>query len=289
MVYMKGKPDTDIILCGLIGYPLKHSISPQMHNAAFDALNLNFAYLPFEIKKYLLKDMMGIMRGLNFRGLNVTIPHKESVVKYLDALDASAAEAGAVNTIVNRNGSLIGYNTDIAGFLKALKKYRVDVRGEKAVILGTGGAAKAVALGLLKSDADVAVVGRSMQKSRKFAKRFQRLGQIEQYTFGDVRTAVLDSRLVINCTPIGMHPNTNVSPIDKRCIEKSITIFDVVYNPIKTRLLTYAEEKGAKAISGIDMLVYQGAESFELWTGKKAPIEIMMHAALTNLQEFDEK
>lgn len=289
MIYMKGKPDADITLCGLIGYPLKHSISPQMHNAAFDALDLNFAYLPFEIKKYLLKDMMDIIRGLNFRGLNVTIPHKESVVEYLDALDASAAEAGAVNTIVNRKGSLIGYNTDIAGFLKTLKKYRVDVRGKKTAILGTGGAAKAVTLGLLKNCADVAVVGRSRQKSRKFAKRFQRLGQIESYTFDDVKTALLNSHLIVNCTPIGMHPNTNVSPIDKRYIEKSMTIFDVVYNPIKTRLLSYAEEKGAKAVSGVDMLVYQGAAAFELWTKKKAPIDVIIKAGLAALQEFKRK
>lgn len=289
MIHMKGKPDTDIILCGLIGYPLKHSISPQMHNKAFDALNLNFAYFPLEVKKSSLEDVMIALKELNFRGVNVTIPYKESIVKFLDALDTSAAEVGAVNTILNKKGTLVGYNTDVIGFLKTLRKFKIKTNRENAVILGTGGVAKAAAVGLLKNGASVTVIGRNMQKCMTFAKRFQRLGDIKSCTFSNIETALSNAYLVINCTPIGMYPDTRVSPLNKNSINKDMVVFDLVYNPIKTRLLRYAEEKGAKAISGIDMLVYQGAESFELWTGKKAPIEIMMHAALTNLQEFDEK
>jgi shikimate dehydrogenase len=286
---MKEKSNTDINLCGLIGYPLKHSISPQMHNTAFDALDLNFVYFPLEVKKSSLKDVIVALKELNFCGVNVTIPHKESIVKFLDVLDTSAVEVGAVNTILNKKGKLVGYNTDIIGFLKTLRKFRIKTNRENVVILGTGGVAKAVAVGLLKNGASVTVVGRNMQKCTTFAKRFQRLGQIKSYTFSNIENALSNAHIVVNCTPIGMYPDIENSPLKKNSINRDMVIFDLVYNPIKTKLLRFAKEKGAKAISGIDMLVYQGAESFELWTGKKAPIEVMTYAALTNLQEFDEK
>ncbi len=262
--------------CGVIGDPIEHTISPAMHNAAFKKLGLDYAYVPFRVKREELGKAIEGMRALNIRGLNVTIPHKVAVIQFLDEVDGLAREIGAVNTIVNDDGVLTGYNTDATGFLQALLERGIEPKGKKIVILGAGGAARAISFILAKKGANLAILNRTLDKARVCA------GMISQ---GEVRALELNKEnlleavgkadILVNATSVGMSPNVDEALVTSNLIKPSLVVFDIVYNPFKTRLLRGAEEAGAKTVSGLDMLLWQGALAFEKWTGLKAPVELM--------------
>lgn len=268
-------------LCGLIGNPVGHSMSPVIHNAAFAKAELNFAYMAFEVKKEQLAEVAAGMRALDIKGLNVTIPHKVDVIPHLDALDPLAEKIGAVNTIVNDDGVLTGHNTDATGFLRALREDGVNPEGKKVVVIGAGGAARAIAFTLAQNGATLAILNRPLE----FDWAAQLAERLSQKTSATVKAAELDDEtlktelaeadILINATSVGMSPNTTETPVPATLLRPDLAVFDVVYNPVDTRLLTEARAAGAVTISGLDMFVWQGALAFELWTGQKAPVELM--------------
>ena len=273
-------------LCGLIGDPIEHTMSPVMHNAAFKHLGIDYQYLPFRVRKEELgKAIMG-MRALNIRGLNVTIPHKVAVIPFLDELDTLAERTGAVNTIVNNDGVLKGYNTDAGGFIRALLDGGADPAEKKVVVLGAGGASRAISFSLAEKGAHLVILNRreELDWALELAKR------ISQVFKKDVKALVLDAEnlssvlntadILVNATSVGMSPNISETPVPAGLLKPGLVVFDVVYNPIKTRLRQDAEEVGVLTIGGLDMLVWQGALAFELWTGLQAHFGLMKEESL---------
>ena len=278
-------------ICGLIGDPIEHSMSPAMHNAAFKNRGLDYVYLPFRVAKTRLGEAILGIKALNIRGLNVTIPHKVSVIPLLDELDPLAEKIGAVNTIINNDGVLKGYNTDAHGFLRALLEQDIEPDGKSIVMLGAGGASRAISFILAERGANLVILNRQLELdwavklgnsiSRTFGREVKALELNEQNLAPVLRKA----NILVNTTSVGMSPNTNETPIPARLLESDLVVFDIVYNPVKTKLLTEAESAGAKAISGLEMLVWQGALAFEMWTGLTAPLEIMRKATIRALKK----
>ncbi len=281
-----GCMDTKTQLCAVIGNPIEHSLSPAIHNAAFEHLGLNYVYVAFKVKD-VFSAMAGV-RGLGIRGLSVTIPHKVEVTKYLDEIDEVADRIGSVNTIVNENGSLKGYTTDGTAAVRSLKEKGVDIKGKRILILGSGGAARAIAFTLImKEKPESLVIGGVIQE--EIYKLVQDITMLDnKHPDGfiidekSLEKRLQDVDILIQCTPVGMHPKIDKTPVSKRLLRSSLTVFDIIYNPIKTRLVRDAEEKGCVVVSGIDMFIYQAALQFELWTGKTAPIKVMRKTLLIN-------
>ncbi len=271
--------DAETKLCVLIGNPVGHSLSPALHNAAFREIGLNYAYMAFKVED-LAKAVAGI-RALGIRGVSVTIPHKVKVIEYLDEIDTTAQEIGAINTILNADGRLQGYNTDSPGALKALTDAGASFAGKKILILGSGGAARAVAFGLANhSSIELLTIQGIVEEELKSLKRdLAKKGgpnvNTEILSESVLKKAVSDADIVINCTPVGMHPEVDRSVIPSGLLQKGQVVFDVVYNPLKTKLLREAKEAGCRVIPGVEMFVNQAASQFELWTGEKAPISVM--------------
>ncbi|MFQ6085493.1 MAG: shikimate dehydrogenase [Candidatus Bathyarchaeia archaeon] len=277
-------------LCGVIGDPIEHSLSPVMHNAAFEALNLDYVYLAFRVKKEDLRKSIDGIRGMNFVGVNVTIPHKVNVLPLLDWLDPVAEAIGAVNTIHNQDGELLGYNTDGVGALKALKG-RAALRRKRIVILGAGGAARALAFYLAKECDEITILNRTGDRAASLAKDLtnRKLGAVVlglPLNQENLRQSLATADILINATSVGMFPRINDTLVPSQFLSPSLVTFDIVYNPPKTKLLSDAEAKGATAISGVEMFVNQGALSFEIWTGKEAPTEIMRKVVITELRKL---
>jgi shikimate dehydrogenase len=276
-------------ICGIIGDPIAHSMSPAIHNAAFDKLGLNYLYVPFRVKREELDKAIAGVRALNIRGLNVTIPHKVTVIPFLDELDPLAQRIGAVNTIVNDDGALTGYNTDATGFLQTLLERGVEPRGKNVVILGAGGASRAISFIIAERGAQLVILNRLLELdwAEELASRISQVFKKEVKALelnGKNLAKVLDKAdILVNATSVGMSPNIDETPVSPDLLRPSLTVFDIVYNPIKTRLLREAEAAGAKTISGVDMLVWQGALAFELWTGAKAPVKLMRETAIKGL------
>ncbi|MDO8577147.1 MAG: shikimate dehydrogenase [Candidatus Daviesbacteria bacterium] len=266
-------------ICLGIGYPIKSSRSPAMHNAGYKKLGIDdeFVYLTTEVKTKDLKMAIDGARGLGIRGISVTMPHKHVVMKYLDKINKEAKIIGAVNTIVNDNGKLTGFNTDYIGALVALEK-KIDLKGKKVAIIGAGGAARAIVYGLIKKGAIVKIFNRSLDKTRSLAQEFGC-----KYGSLDSLEEILRMDVVINATSVGM--NEDKSPIDKKFLNKNQLVFDIVYTPKETRLIKDAKEKGAQVILGYEMLLYQGVEQFKLYTGRKAPVETMKEVLIKSLNE----
>lgn len=268
-------------ICGLIGDPVAHSLSPAMHNAAFASLGLDFVYIPLRVNKEDLPKAVEGIRAFNMRGVNITIPHKVAVIPLLDELEPLAEKIGAVNTIVNDNGSLKGYNTDAGGFLKSLLENGVQPQGKKAVILGAGGAARAIAFTLVDNGAELTILNRRQEFSWavELAASLSRFcgTKVKAVELNDnnLKKSILTADILINATSVGMSPNAGQTPVPGGLLKPGLVVFDAVYNPVETRLLAEAEAAGASIISGMDMLVWQGALAFELWTGAAAPVDIM--------------
>jgi shikimate dehydrogenase len=276
-------------VCGLIGDPVKHTLSPIMHNAAFTHLKLDFIYVAFQVRKQELENAIGGMRSLGIRGLNVTMPHKNAVINYLDELDSTAKFMEAVNTILNENEKLIGFNTDGVGALKALKENGVNLNGKKMLLLGAGGAANAIAFHSAQEVEELAILNRTPEKAKKLAealrRKFGKTIEGNLLSASIIKEELKDSDVLINATSVGMHPNFDQSLVDPEWLRPDLCVMDIIYNPLETKLAKNAKSKGAKVISGIDMLVYQGAASFEVWTNQAAPIKAMKQAVLNNLSE----
>ena len=278
---MEIKGSTNIV--GLIGHPVEHSFSPPMHNAAFKALEMDYVYTAFDVNPNDLKNAIAGAQALNIKGFNVTIPHKIEVMEYLNEIDEVASLIGAVNTIDFKD--LKGFNTDGIGAIKAIGEV-INVKNKNVVIAGAGGASRAISFYLAKYGADkLTILNRNVDKAQKLADDVLASALIDDVSSDDIRNVDLDDAdILINTTPVGMHPNVDDAPIaSAEEMHDDLVVFDAVYNPNETGLLKEAIKAGAKPVYGIKMLLYQGAESFEIWTGKKAPIDIMEDALRTTL------
>jgi len=279
-------------ICGIIGDPIEHSMSPVMHNAAFKNKGVDYVYLPFRVKKEELGKAIEGMRALNIRGLNITIPHKVAVIQFLDELDPLADKIGAVNTIVNDDGVLIGYNTDATGFLQALLERGIEPKGKSVVILGAGGASRAISFILAERGSSLVILNRTWNKAKVCTDRIAEIFQSEATALKlnreNLAAALSQADILINATSVGMSPNINETPVTSNLLKPSLVVFDIVYNPIKTRLQREAEAAGATVISGLDMLVWQGALAFEKWTGLKAPVGVMREKVIGVLQRHED-
>lgn len=268
----------------LLAHPAAHSLSPAMHNAAFAALGLNAKYKALDVPPEQLARTVEDLRREDVLGANVTVPHKLAVTKLLDALTDEAVAIGAVNTIINTNGRLTGHNTDAAGYARALQD--VQINPEQAVVLGAGGAARAVVYALLKLGASVQLYNRSADKAASLAAEFATYGNVSTLSQDEVETVNCD--LLVNTTSVGMELDGRdpaASPLPQDFLPQNAFVSDIIYKPAKTKLLRDAEARGLKTQNGLPMLVYQGAESFELWTGQVPDTSVMFAAARGILKE----
>jgi shikimate dehydrogenase len=250
-------------LYGIIGNPIRHSLSPILHNTAFKRMGLNAAYLAFEVEN--LEEAISGIRGLGIRGVSVTIPFKTQVIPFLDEVEALAKKMKAVNTIMNEGGKLVGYNTDWRGALEALEE-KVDLKGKKVLLLGAGGAARAIGFGLKERGSQVILSNRSPNKADELAKD---LGFVYQ-PLSSISEPKIE--VIINATSAGMSPHHAKSPLPKKFLKEGMVVMDIVYQPLKTKLLQEAEERGCRTIDGLEMLVHQGMGQIEIWTGIRPDI-----------------
>lgn len=276
----------------VFGYPVYHSLSPGMHNAAFRTLGLDYVYVPFNVGPDDLEKAFDAIRALGIVGANLTIPHKERAVELLDSVSPEALQIGSVNTVRNVDGVLKGYSTDGEGFMRSLEAEGRSAEGSRAVVLGAGGSARAVAHALAVHGAQVSVVNRTASRAEDLAEQLSGVllgarGSVRAIALDspEARDAVVEADLLVNCTSVGMHPNTQEQPIPSEWLHDRLFVYDLIYNPLKTRLLEAAEAAGARGANGVGMLVYQGAISFEIWTGRKPPTDVMEQAVLSGLQE----
>ena len=260
-------------LCAILGNPIEHSLSPLVHNAAFEQLKLNYVFLAFKVEQ--LKEAVVGMRALNIKGVSVTIPHKIDVMDYLDDIEEVARKIGAVNTLLNQEGRLLGYNTDCSGAIIALEE-KIELKDKKTILLGAGGAARAIAFGLKEKGADLTILNRTVKKAEMLA------SEINCQYGGLEFLESLQPDVLINTTSLGMYPKMDDTPVKKEFL-KNMLVFDIVYNPLKTRLIKEAEQNGCTTIMGLEMFVNQAALQFELWTGKKAPKDLMRKVVVEKL------
>ncbi|BAQ63473.1 shikimate dehydrogenase [Geminocystis sp. NIES-3709] len=274
-------------LLGIIGDPIEHSKSPVMQNAAIEMLNLDYVYVPFEVKKEDLEIVFKGFQAINLRGFNVTIPHKENVISFLTKITDTAKKIGAVNTVWLGGEGWHGTNTDIDGFIAPLKELNRDWTKITPMVLGAGGASRAVIVGCEQLGCqEVRVIGRNLEKLEALKDSFAYSNlncQISVYSWDKLTNLIPDSELIVNTTPIGMYPNIDNSPLTKeqnRLVKQNTIAYDLIYTPRPTLFLQQAQLQGAIIIDGSEMLVQQGAVGFEIWTQKQAPIEIMRQALL---------
>ena len=260
--------DAQTELYGVIGNPVRHSLSPMIHNGAFRRLGWNAVYLAFEVKN--IEEALRGMRGLGVRGVSVTIPFKTEVLPFLDKIEGLAKKVGAVNTIINRRGRLIGYNTDCEGALEALEE-KMDLRGKRVVLLGAGGAARAIGFGLKERGVPLIVVNRSEERGWALSKEL-RCNYLPISSLARMKEGELEADILINATSLGMYPRDGETPIPKKFLKKGMVVMDIVYEPLQTRLLREAKEKGCVTVDGLEMLIRQGMAQFEIWTGRRLKI-----------------
>ena len=265
-------------ICLSIGFPIKTSRSPSIHNAGYKKLGIDdkFIYLSAEVKPKDLKMAIDGARAFGIRGLSVTMPHKQEAMKYLDKIDNEAKIIGAINTIVNNEGILTGFNTDYIGVLMALEK-KTKLKGKKVAVIGAGGAARAIVYGLIQKGAKVKIFNRSLDKAKNLGQEFGC-----EYEALDYLKEISNTDILINATSVGM--TENKSPVDKKFLNKKHVVFDIVYTPREIRLIKDAKEKGASVIYGYEMLLYQAVEQFKLYTGFDAPIDAMEEALAKSLK-----
>lgn len=266
--------------CGIIGNPVEHSLSPAIHNAAFRSLGVDCVYLAWKVER--IGDAIRGLRALgNFRGASVTIPHKVAAVPFLDEIEPTAERIGAINTIVAENGRLIGYNTDATGALRALRGGGVALAGRRIVMLGSGGAARAIAFALAaESDAQkLVILGVDHAERTALADdlRSKVALPVDDDTLDEstLRRAVPDAHVLIHCTPVGMFPKADASCVPASLLHAGLAVMDIVYNPRITRLLADAQRAGCRTIPGLEMFLHQAVAQFELWTNRSAPVDVM--------------
>ena len=273
--------DAKTKVCAVIGHPVGHSLSPALHNAAFESLGLPFVYVAHDVEPGQVAKVLEGVRAMGYRGLSVTIPHKVEALHGVDEVDETARGIGCVNTVVNRGGRLFGYNSDGLGALHALRDAGADPEGKDVLVLGSGGAARAIAitisreapprrltlLGIVREELE-----RLVADVRKHAESVVSGGE---FTGNSLLRAMAESEVVLHCTPVGMHPNEGTSLVPPEMWRRGMVAFDAVYNPRRTKLLQDAEAAGCRTIEGLEMFLGQAYVQFELWTGQPAPRDIM--------------
>lgn len=277
---------------GVIGDPVAHSFSPDMHNAAITALGVDYCYVAFHVLPDRVGEAMSGLRGLNIRGLNVTIPHKPAILEYMDRISEEALAVGAVNTVSLEDGELIGYNTDVYGLLTALREIAgIETFPAHCVVLGAGGASRAVtyALGSQDDVQKVTVLNRTVARAEALATDMEKItGKKIDVGAMDIETqswAFADAGLVVNTTSLGMYPKVDASPLaDLKAVHPELMLYDTVFNPLETQMMREFKSVGAPAFGGLDMLVFQGARSFEIWTEIKPPADVMKEAVIGRFQ-----
>lgn len=272
-------------VAGVIGWPVRHSLSPPMHNAAFAALGLNWVYVPFAVAPERIAEAMAAVRALDLVGLNVTIPHKLAAVAHMDEISDDARVLGAVNTIVNRDGRLIGHNTDGPGFLRSLREIGEDVAGREVVLIGAGGSARSVALAVCRAGATrLSIVNRTVAKAEAVVALLREAlpgvaAEAVALEGQQAEASVRGAQVIIDSTAVGMYPHHVVDPVvPATWLHGGQVVCDLTYNPRETVLLKAAVAAGARTLDGTGMLVHQGALAFEYWTGEPAPVEAMRAA-----------
>ncbi len=268
---------------GLLGFPVEHSLSPAMHNTAFEKLGLDCCYVTFLVKPEFVRDAVKSIKALNLAGVNVTVPHKEKVIPFLDEVDKEASFIGAVNTITNNNGRLKGYNTDGRGFMKSLSEAKIPVNKKNVLVIGAGGASRAIGYYLCQKASRLFLYDIDKNKAGKLIKDLNKIrGNVSLFSYQ--QSAISDQLnqidVIINATPLGLKKGDPL-PINTDLLEKSHVVCDLIYK--NTPLLQAASRKGCKTLNGLGMLLWQGVFAFELWTGKKPPVEVMRKALLSNI------
>lgn len=258
---------------GLIGDPVDHSLFPVMQNAAFEALGLDCVYTAFPVKD--VEAAMKGVRGLGLGGINVTVPHKQAVMPYIDVFDETAQRIGAVNTVVSKEEKLVGYNTDAPAFMNALVKAAGDVKGKRITVLGAGGAARAVVYELARTGAHVSILNRSIDRAEALALEFggQAAGSLD-----DVPDVIGQTEVLINATSMGLPHGATESPVPRELLRKDLVVYDLVYSAKSTPLTDSAREAGCTVIAGTEMLLENAILVFKLFTGRDAPVEVMREA-----------
>ncbi len=277
------KATTDIY--GIFGHPVKHSLSPDMHNSAFNTLGLNSVYVAFDIDPESIEEAARAIRVMGIRGINITIPHKQTIIPYLDEVSPDAKLTGAVNTVKNENGKLLGYNTDVGGFLRAIREdLDFSPEGNTLFLIGAGGAARAVLSAFCMNGGAVVYItdiikDKALELANQFKANFQNITieTVELDNQNLIEQKFNEADILVNASPAGMDGVGSLD-IPLTSLNKNAVVYDLVYKPPDTNLLKEAKQLGHKASGGLSMLLYQGAESFEIWTGKNAPVEIMKKA-----------
>jgi shikimate dehydrogenase len=270
----------------IIGDPVSHSLSPAMHNAAFKSLSLDDVYIAYRVSSHELESAIESLRSIKISGFNVTIPHKTAMLKYLDEVDIMSSKAGAVNTVASITGKFKGFNTDIQGFIQPLCNHNIDFKGLSVLLFGAGGSARAVvtSLSTVNGISKLVVANRTYSKSKEMSKLADLQGLSSSVSMiGDAKGMAKHFDLIVNATSVGLQSNESI--LDSEDIDKSSIVYDLVYRPIMTKLLENARKKGARVIYGYEMLLEQGAQAFEIWTGLKAPIPAMKKALFGVFQE----
>jgi shikimate dehydrogenase len=278
---MDGSGKTKIT--GIFGYPVEHTLSPLMHNTAYNVLKLNICYLAFRVSPQNLSDAVKAVRALNILGVNITVPHKENVIPLLDGLDKEAKFIGAVNTVVNHEGRLIGYNTDGKGFMKSLSEARISVNNKNVLILGAGGAARAISYYLSEKVSKLFLYDIDREKAKKLIRDLKKIrGNIFAFNLRSSTSnpAFNEIDIIINATPLGWKKDDPL-PVNTKNLTSRQVVCDLIYK--KTPLLDKASKKGCKTLDGSGMLLWQGALAFELFTGVKPPVDIMRKALLSKI------
>ncbi len=275
-------------LYAVIGDPIGHTLSPAIQNAAFQAMGIDAVFAAFQVAPKHVGQAMDGVRGLGIRGLNITMPDKEAVIPYINEVDETAKVLCSVNTILNEEGKLRGFSTDGTGAHRALEESNVKLAGKRLLLLGAGGAARAIAFSLAREVKELTMLNRTPERTKELAedlnRRHHKKITAALLTPENIKRSLENVDILINATSVGMSPNQKESLVKPVWLCKNLTVMDIVYNPIETKLAKDAKAAGAKVISGVDMLIHQGAASFEIWTGKAAPVEVMRQVALAQLK-----
>ena len=259
----------------LFGNPLEHSLSPLMHNAVFEKINIDARYMAIRVEN--VRDILAEIKKSNIHGASITIPHKTAIMEYLDEISSSSFSIGAVNTVTHSNGKLKGDNTDWTGFTLALRE-SIEIQGKTFAILGAGGAARATIFGILEEGGTPIILNRTIKKGEELAKEFG----CEFYPLTEI--GEIKGDCLINTTPVGMFPDMEKSPASREVLQNFRWVMDIIYNPLKTKILKDAEEAGCSTITGVSMFVHQGAEQIKIWTGLQPPIDFMKKTVLEKLK-----
>ena len=275
-------------ITGVIGHPIEHSMSPPMHNNAYKQLNMDYVYVAFHVQPEDIEKLITSAKTLGICGLNVTIPHKTTIIPYLDEIDETAKKIGAVNTIQFKDNKAKGYNTDGIGAIKSIQEY-TTLQDKNILILGAGGASKAISFSLINENINsLTIANRTKENAEQLIENIKKqtnFTKIQYHTINDVDEIIEDMDIIINTTPIGMYPHHEVKPpIKTDNINKNHIVMDIIYNPLETQLLKQSKENGAQTINGTSMLINQGLVSFEIFTGEKATYKSFEEALLNQLK-----